>query len=72
MADQTQYTPPPPPKPRGFSCPKCGCPRLPRLYTRHRPASGAIVRVRKCKDCGHRIRTVERVESWNSPGKPAV
>lgn len=45
----------------GIPCPKCG-------HTRHRvtsnkPRRRKIVRVRKCKKCGHEIRTAERIES---------
>lgn len=47
--------------PRGIVCPSCGRRPLTTSYTRHRP--GATVRVRKCRACGHRLRTVERVES---------
>lgn len=49
--------------PVGVVCPKCGCRIFVTKYTRHR--GRATVRVKKCtnKDCGHRIRTVEKVES---------
>ena len=50
-----------PPRAPGIACPKCDGRKLPTVYTRHR--QGATVRVRKCRGCGHRIRTAERVES---------
>lgn len=46
---------------RGIVCPSCGGGAFRAVYTRHRP--GATVRVRSCRSCEHRIRTVERVES---------
>jgi hypothetical protein len=51
---------------KGIQCPRCGCHRWKALYTRYR--AGAIVRVRRCRNrkCGHRIRTIERVESFSS------
>lgn len=52
----------PQPKQRpGLSCPKCGGHTMRAAFTRHRP--GAVVRVRKCQACGHRIRTAERMVS---------
>lgn len=50
----------------GIACPRCGSRFLVTVFTRYR--KGAIVRVRRCKadGCGHRIRTVERVESYSS------
>lgn len=50
-----------PPKPKGVACPKCGGIRL-RVFRTLRYARG-VVRVKLCKTCGHRFRTVERVES---------
>jgi DNA-directed RNA polymerase subunit RPC12/RpoP len=43
---------------RGLRCPKCGCGHLPVRYTRQQ--SGHIMRVRKCRHCGHRVVTRER------------
>ena len=48
----------------GVTCPGCGGRIFLTVYTRHREK--ATVRVRKCAKCGHRIRTVERVESSKS------
>jgi len=41
----------------GISCPKCGGRRLPTLWTRRRGAK--TVRIRVCRACRYRIRTVE-------------
>lgn len=43
----------------GLECPKCGCRHLPVSYTRKRP--GHILRVRRCRHCGRRVATRERV-----------
>jgi transcriptional regulator NrdR family protein len=43
----------------GLECSKCGCRHVPVLYTRRLP--GRIVRVRECRCCGRRLRTVERI-----------
>lgn len=43
----------------GLACPKCGCRHLPVWYTRQRPAH--ILRVRKCRHCGRRVTTRERI-----------
>lgn len=48
--------------PHGLCCPACGDVRFGVWSTRHRP-DGSVVRVRKCVNCGHRIRTREHVES---------
>lgn len=53
-------TPAPPPPP-GVCCPKCGGRRFAVVYTRFRRAE--TVRVKRCRRCGHRIRTSERVVS---------
>lgn len=45
--------------PRGLSCPKCGCRHLPVWYTR--PRRGYTLRVRSCRNCGHRVTTRERI-----------
>jgi DNA-directed RNA polymerase subunit M/transcription elongation factor TFIIS len=50
-------------KPFGVCCPACGDHRLKCDYTRYRAAPVAAVRVRRCRHCGHRIRTVETVVS---------
>jgi transcriptional regulator NrdR family protein len=57
-------------KPVGIVCPKCGGRRLVTDYTRYR--AGAIVRVRRCLEpaCGHRVRTIERVESAAAASMP--
>jgi|JRYL01.1.fsa_nt_gb DNA-directed RNA polymerase subunit RPC12/RpoP len=43
---------------RGLRCPKCGCGHLPVRYTRQQ--NGHIMRVRRCRHCGHRVVTRER------------
>ncbi len=45
---------------RGLVCPKCGCRHFYVIYTR--PAWGnRIIRRRRCRDCGARITTTERM-----------
>lgn len=56
-----QSVPPPPARP--VACPACGCPDLPAFTTRRGPRG--ISRVRRCKKCGRRIRTIEMVVSYN-------
>lgn len=46
----------------GISCPKCGNYRFKCWCVRQRP--GKIVRVKTCRQCNHRIRTRETVESF--------
>lgn len=46
-------------QPAGMQCPSCGCRHLPVYYTRQR--IGKVVRVRKCRNCGRKILTTERV-----------
>jgi Zn ribbon nucleic-acid-binding protein len=46
---------------RGLVCPGCSSARLDVTRTQRHP--GRIVRVRRCLDCGHQMRTAERVES---------
>jgi predicted SprT family Zn-dependent metalloprotease len=43
----------------GLRCPSCQCPHLPVSYTRHR--TDKIMRVRKCRNCGRRLVTYERL-----------
>lgn len=43
----------------GLACPRCKKHLMAVVYTRHRAAS--IRRVRKCKACGRRVVTVERI-----------
>jgi transcriptional regulator NrdR family protein len=43
----------------GLCCPGCGCKDLPAVYTRH--SGQHRVRVRKCRHCGKRIRTTEKI-----------
>lgn len=38
-------------------CPKCACPHVPVLYTRHR--FGKTVRRRRCRFCLHEFHTTE-------------
>lgn len=47
----------------GISCPRCPNQVFRVLYTRYRP--GGTVRVKQCNnpECGHRIRTHEKIES---------
>lgn len=49
----------PPKRDLGLQCPKCGCRHLPVWYTRKRP--GHILRVRRCRHCGRRVTTRERL-----------
>lgn len=44
---------------KGLSCPECGCKHLPVWYTR--PRLNKIMRVRKCRNCGMRLTTYERI-----------
>lgn len=44
---------------RGIECPSCGCRHLYVIYTRHR--GQAIVRIRSCRHCQHRVVTHERM-----------
>lgn len=47
----------------GICCPRCLDIRFTGpLYTRQRP--GKVVRVKKCRGCGHKIRTQETVVSY--------
>lgn len=48
----------------GLKCPRCGSQKLPVAYVRH--YAGTAVRVRECKDCRHRVRTRERLESTSA------
>jgi hypothetical protein len=43
----------------GLCCPECGCRHLPAVYTRQ--SGKNRVRVRRCRDCGLRIRTTEKI-----------
>lgn len=49
--------------PTGIACPKCGGIALPSWSTRRRKRG--LVRVRRCKSCNHKVRTVESIESAN-------
>lgn len=42
---------------RGIACPQCGCRDL-RVY-KTKPHFGDIGRRRECRNCGHRITTLE-------------
>lgn len=42
---------------KGISCPKCGCVDLRVFKTSHR--IGETDRRRECRNCGHRITTME-------------
>jgi hypothetical protein len=54
---------PAPMPPTGIACPKCGGIALPSWSTRRRKRG--LVRVRRCKSCNHKVRTVESIESAN-------
>ena len=43
---------------KGLECPRCGCRHLPVLYTRQ--LADHILRIRRCRYCGRRVRTRER------------
>lgn len=45
---------------RGLVCPRCGCEHFRVIYTR-RALGGKVVRNRKCRHCGRRVITYERV-----------
>ena len=45
---------------RGLICPACGCRHLPVLYTRQQPRH--VQRVRKCRHCGRRVVTREKLD----------
>jgi len=46
--------------PKGLVCPKCGGRRFGVVYTR--PGwGGKLVRRRRCRNCGQRVTTTERV-----------
>lgn len=49
----------PQPPPDALRCPRCACPEVPVYYTRRR--SGTVRRVRRCRHCGKRFATVERI-----------
>jgi hypothetical protein len=44
----------------GLVCPGCGCRDFRVVYTRPKP-DGKILRRRRCRHCGRRITTFERV-----------
>lgn len=41
----------------GIACPRCGCCHQAVLYVRRQPSR--VIRVRECRNCLRRIRTVE-------------
>jgi hypothetical protein len=45
--------------PRGLVCRKCGCTHFLVIYTR--PIEGGIRRRRRCRHCGTRLMTLERM-----------
>lgn len=49
----------------GLVCPACGDCRMSVHYTTSAVRTLATLRVRRCRHCGHRIRTVERIECAN-------
>ena len=49
-----------PPPARGLACPKCGAHKLAVVWVRAQV--GRTVRARRCRACGHRLRTTERVD----------
>jgi len=42
----------------GLTCPECGCHHFFVVYTKP-SLGGRIIRRRECRNCGHRITTVE-------------
>lgn len=44
---------------RGIECPRCGCRHFYVVYTR--PRIGKIVRRKECRNCSHRVVTIERL-----------
>lgn len=48
----------------GLECRKCGCRHLPVDHTRR--ANGMIIRYRRCRHCGARTTTCERVVGRSS------
>lgn len=53
-------------QPSGLLCPKCNHNEWKVLETRT-PLIGSIHRRRKCRSCGHTVRSVERIESMGGP-----
>lgn len=45
---------------RGLICPRCGCGHFKVIYTRAK-LDGKLMRRRKCRHCGRRVTTFERV-----------
>ena len=56
----------------GLCCPKCGDCRLKVHYTTTHVRTLATLRVRRCRGCGHRVRTVERFEAVILDGPKAA
>ena len=50
-------------QPHGIACPKCAEPRFRVVFTR--VGVGCVKRVKKCRGCSHRIRTIETVVSFS-------
>lgn len=46
----------------GFFCGDCGHDKFVTLYTR-RPTPGVVRRVKQCRKCPRRFRTIERIEA---------
>lgn len=44
----------------GFACEKCGCQDMRVIDTRRMPGDGMVVRMRRCRNCGHQQKTVEQ------------
>lgn len=43
---------------QGIECPRCGCRHLPALFSRRK--GRLMIRLRVCRHCGKRVRTVEK------------
>lgn len=58
----------------GLACPRCGGHKAPgeqwRVWSTQ-PRPWRIDRIRRCKDCGHQVRTTERLVGKYSPHRKA-
>jgi transcription elongation factor Elf1 len=46
--------------PRSLECPDCGCEHFEVVWVAHKPRK--IIRRKQCRNCGRRIRTIERLD----------
>lgn len=54
----------------GIHCPRCGCNHLPVVYVRSRDHSR--FRVRRCRQCGHRVGTRETITTYDASARTAL